>query len=87
MLRLKERLDDAGYSGIWGSEHGYIVRLGEARAIFLSATESANVVGNTAHLLLEIDEAQDVNKDKYSKDFKPMTTTTNCPCSLWHYLG
>jgi hypothetical protein len=66
MLRLKERLDDAGYNGIWESEHGYIVRLGEARAIFLSAAESANVVGNTAHLLLEIDESQDVSKDKYS---------------------
>lgn len=83
MLRLKERLDDAGYNGIWESEHGYIVRLGEARAIFLSAAESANVVGNTAHLLLEIDESQDVSKDKYSKDFKPMTTTTNC--TVVHY--
>jgi hypothetical protein len=35
------------------------------------------VVGNTAHLLLEIDEAQDVSKEKYSKEFKPMGATTN----------
>jgi hypothetical protein len=83
MLRLKERLDDAGFGGIWDSEHGYIIRLGKASAIFLSAEESANVVGNTAHLLLEIDEAQDVSKDKYSKDFKPMTATTNC--TVVHY--
>jgi hypothetical protein len=77
MIRLKDRLNDAGFDGIWESELGYIVRLGNARAIFLSADESANVVGNTAHLLLEIDEAQDVSKEKYSKEFKPMGATTN----------
>jgi hypothetical protein len=77
MMRLKDRLNDAGLAGAWMSEMGYIVRLGRARAIFLSADESANVVGNTAHLLLEIDEAQDVSKEKYSKEFKPMGATTN----------
>jgi len=77
MVRLKDRLNDAGFDGIWESELGYIVRLGNARAIFLSADESANVVGNTAHLLLEIDEAQDVSQEKYSKEFKPMGATTN----------
>ena len=77
MQRLKDRLNDAGYSGLWQRELGYIIRLGNARAVFLSAEESANVVGNTAQILLEIDESQDVNKDKYSKDFKPMASTTN----------
>jgi hypothetical protein len=77
MLRLKDRLNDAGFSDKWSPEMGYIIRLGEARAIFLSADESANVVGNTAHLLLEVDESQDVSKDKYSKEFKPMGATTN----------
>jgi len=77
MMRLKDRLNDVGFSGIWASELGYILRLGSARAIFLSADESANVVGNTAHLLLEIDEAQDVSKEKYTKEFKPMGATTN----------
>jgi hypothetical protein len=66
MMRLKDRLNDAGYAGLWDSEQGYIIRLGWARAIFLSADESANVVGNTAHILLEVDEAQDVSKDKYT---------------------
>jgi hypothetical protein len=75
MLRLKEKLNMAGYPFV--SEMGYIIRVGKARAIFLSADESANVVGNTAHLLLEVDEAQDVNEDKYSKEFKPMGSTTN----------
>ena len=58
MSRLKERLNDAGFGRVWKSELGYIIRLGEARAIFLSADESANVVGNTAHILLEVDESQ-----------------------------
>ena len=77
MMRLKDRLNDVGFGGIWVTELGYIIRLGNARAIFLSADESANVVGNTAHRLLEIDEAQDVSKEKYTKEFKPMGATTN----------
>ncbi len=77
MMRLKDRLNEAGFDGIWLAELGYIIRLGNARAIFLSADESANVVGNTAHLLLEVDESQDVSKEKYTKEFKPMGATTN----------
>jgi len=77
MMRLRDRLNDAGFGGMWTSELGYIIRLGNARAVFLSADESANVVGNTAHILLEIDESQDVSREKYSKEFKPMGATTN----------
>jgi len=77
LTRLKDRLNDAGFGDIWVAELGYIIRLGNARAIFLSADDSANVVGNTAHLLLEVDESQDVNKEKYNKEFKPMGATTN----------
>ncbi len=77
MMRLKERLNDAGFGGIWAGELGYVIRLGNARAIFLSADESANVVGNTAHILLEVDESQDVSREKYTKEFKPMGATTN----------
>ena len=61
----------------------YIIRLGSARAIFLSADQSANVVGHTAHLLLEVDEAQDVPKQKYTKEFKPMGATTNVTSVLY----
>jgi hypothetical protein len=77
MMRLKDRLNDAGFGGISVAELGYIIRLGNARAVFLSADDKANVVGNTANLLLEIDESQDVSKEKYDKDFKPMGATTN----------
>lgn len=77
MIRLKERLNDWGYARVWKAEMGYILRLGSARQIFLSADESANVVGNTAHILLEIDESQDVSREKYTKEFKPMGAATN----------
>jgi hypothetical protein len=56
---------------------GYIVRLGSARQVFLSAGESSSVVGHTADILLEIDESQDVDKDKYTKEFRPMASSTN----------
>jgi hypothetical protein len=75
--RLKERLDEFGYDGIYRTEMGYIVRLGAARVVFLSAEEHASVVGHTADILLEVDESQDVNKEKYTKEFRPMGSSTN----------
>jgi len=77
MMRLKQRLDDFGFDGIWSTEMGYVIRLGAARQIFLSAEESSSVVGHTADILLEIDESQDVSKDKYTKEFRPMASSTN----------
>ncbi|UCC17523.1 MAG: hypothetical protein JSU58_02960 [Dehalococcoidales bacterium] len=83
MDRLKDRLNDAGFEGFWKSEKGYIIRLGYARALFLSADKSANVVGHTADILLEVDEAQDVSIEKYTKEFKPMGATTNTTTVLY----
>ncbi len=77
MRRLKDRLNEADLWGTWEMEQGHIIKLGEARAIFLSADTSASVVGNTAHLLLEVDESQDVSKEKYHKEFKPMGAAFN----------
>ncbi len=77
MQRLKERLDEFGYDGIYHTEMGYIIALGNAREIFLSAEESSSVVGHTADILLEIDESQDVSKEKYTKEFRPMGSSTN----------
>ncbi|MGQ9676548.1 MAG: phage terminase large subunit family protein [Chloroflexota bacterium] len=77
IARLKERLEDFGYEDIYRMEMGYIVCLGAARAVFLSAEEHASVVGHTADILLEIDESQDVSKDKYTKEFRPMGSSTN----------
>ena len=77
MQRLKARLNDFGFDGIYHAEMGYLIALGNARAVFLSAEESSSVVGHTADILLEIDESQDVSKEKYSKEFRPMGSSTN----------
>jgi len=53
-------------------EGGQTVRFGEARQLFLSAEPSANVVGHTAGILLEVDEAQDVDGEKFDREFRPM---------------
>jgi len=55
MERLKQRLDDFGFDGIYRLHMGYIVQLVNAKAIFLSAEGSSSVVGHTADILLEID--------------------------------
>ena len=77
MARLRDRLADFGFGGIYHAEMGYIISLGGAKAVFLSAEESSSVVGHTADILLEIDESQDVNKEKYTKEFRPMGSSTN----------
>ena len=70
--RLWERIVDAGLQRIARRENGNCVRLQRARQLFLSAETGSNVVGHTADLLLEIDEAQDVDPDKFDKEFAPM---------------
>ena len=64
-------------------EGGYILRLGQARAMFLSAGGQANVVGATASILLEGDEAQAIDEGKWNRDFRPMGASTNVTCVLW----
>jgi hypothetical protein len=81
--RLKQRLDDFGFEGIWQSEQGYIIRLGNARQVFLSAEESASVVGHTADIILEVDEAQDVIREKYTRDFRPMASAANATTVMY----
>jgi hypothetical protein len=83
LQRLKERLDDAGLATLFSVEAGHIVCVQKSRAIFLSAEPSAKVVGNTAHLLLEVDEVQDVSKVKFYKEFRPMGASTNVTTVLY----
>lgn len=58
---------------------GYIYSCGRASISFLSAGPEASVVGATASLLMEVDEAQDVDKAKFEKDFSPMRASTAAP--------
>jgi hypothetical protein len=81
--RLKQRLDDFGFHDIYRPQLGYIVQLGNAKAIFLSAEGSSSVVGHTADILLEIDEAQDISQEKYTKEFRPMGSAANATTILY----
>lgn len=76
-MRLRDRLENVWNRDFVRGSEGYIVRLGRARCFFFSAHPSSNVVGATASVLLECDEAQDVDADKWSKDFAPMAASTN----------
>jgi hypothetical protein len=77
LARLRSRLQEMHPTSIFSIEAGYIVRLGRARVVFLSAEPDANVVGHTAELLLEVDEAQDVDEEKFDREFRPMAAASN----------
>ncbi len=59
------------------------IQVGAARQLFLSAEPSANVVGHTAELLLEVDEAQDVDREKFEREFRPMAAATGATTVLY----
>ena len=83
ILRLMDRLDNSWNRGLYRRREGYMVELGKARALFFSAGPRAHVVGATADLLLEGDEAQDITADRWNKDFRPMGASTNATTVLW----
>jgi hypothetical protein len=76
--RLEARARGAGLAGAV-ERRGNALRCGHARALFLSAEPGANVVGHTADVLLEVDEAQAVDAEKFDRDFRPMAASTNAP--------
>ncbi len=77
LRRLWTRINEAGLTAIAGIDAGHAVRIGRARTLFMSADPESNVAGHTAQLLLEVDEAQDVNEEKFDRDFRPMAAATN----------
>lgn len=84
-MRRLERVLNANQltRGRWSREHGYIYRLGQARLFFLSGQPGANIVGATANLLLEVDEAQDILIERYDKDIAPMAASANATRVFW----
>jgi len=83
IMRLDDCLDNRWNKGRYHREKGYMTRLGNARCVFFSAQLASNVVGATANILLECDEAQEVLESKWSKDFRPMAASTNAVTVLW----
>jgi hypothetical protein len=76
LRRLWSRVMESGLESMARREEAHAVRLGNARMTFLSAEPTANVVGHTAGMLLEVDEAQDVDSDKFDREFRPMAAST-----------
>ena len=67
----------------WQKRFGHVYQLGAARLTFLSGSPNANIVGATADLLLSVDEAQDIQADKFDKEIAPMAASTNATRVLW----
>ena len=83
MRRLWARLAEFGLASISTRQQGRSITVGKARQLFLSAEPGSNVVGHTAHLLLEVDEAQDVDAEKFDKEFRPMAAATGATTVLY----
>ena len=66
---------------------GYKFHIGPPRDTnkwaFLSINPSANVASQTAYTLLEGDEAQDIDHDKWERDAQPMGSFNNATTVLW----
>jgi hypothetical protein len=83
MLRIERLLRGRLTAGRWRKSHGYVLEVGQAAIFLFSAEPAANVVGATASLLLEGDEAQDLDAEKWNKDFRPMASTTHATSVLY----
>jgi len=67
----------------WRREAGYQYLVGNARISFFSGQRESNIVGATASLMIQVDEAQDVEISKYDKDVGPMAAATNAVRVFW----
>jgi hypothetical protein len=61
----------------WKRRDGYVYNMDTANCYFLSGSPEANIVGATASILLDIDEAQDILPSKFDKEISPMGASTN----------
>jgi hypothetical protein len=84
LRRLKAVLDKNCYTfNRYQLHSGFIFRFDTSRITFLSGKPEAHVLGATASLLLECDEAQQLLVAKWDKDFAPMAASTNATRVFW----
>jgi muconolactone delta-isomerase len=84
MYRLEATLDaNLVIKDRWEKHYGHVYQVGGVRISFLSGSPAANIVGATADLLLSVDEAQDIQIDKYDKEIAPMAASTNATRVFW----
>jgi len=67
----------------WGKKSGYIYVVGNSMIYFFSGSPTSSIVGATASLLLECDEAQDIQITKWDKEIAPMAASTNATRVFW----
>ena len=92
-IRLLSMLDNPLTAARTWSSYGYMIGVAPSpeerevqsgpRVTFFSAGADASIVGATASLLLEIDEAQDVASEKFDRDLRPMASTQNATTVLY----
>jgi hypothetical protein len=84
-MRRLERVLKRNYisRGRWSKHSGYIYQFGEAMIHFLSGSPTSSIVGATASLMLECDEAQDIEITKWDKEIAPMAASTNATRVFW----
>jgi hypothetical protein len=68
---------------VWKRRDGYKVLVGSSQVVFLSGHPSASVVGETAHILLSVDEAQSFDPLRFDKTFAPMAAAHNATRVFW----
>ncbi|HTE84239.1 MAG TPA: hypothetical protein VK821_05875, partial [Dehalococcoidia bacterium] len=61
------------------ARHGNTIALGANRLVLLPAGPTSNVLGHTAGALMEVDEAQDIDPERFSRDFRPMGASRATP--------
>ena len=99
MVKISPTIQPQSQNAIWRLEHilsnsiltqsrwikksGYVFQIGTCLLHFLSGSPTANIVGATASLLLECDEAQDVEISKWDKEIAPMAASTNATRVFW----
>jgi len=67
----------------WQKHFGHIYQVGKAKVVFLSGSPTTNIVGATASALLSVDEAQDIQIEKFDKEISPMVASTNATMVFW----
>jgi hypothetical protein len=84
MARLEKVLSRNLFTqGIWKRSQAHKYSVGSSRVVFLSGHPKSHVVGETAHLLISVDEAQDVDISVYDKRFAPMAAAHNATRVFW----
>lgn len=87
-LNAMRRLERALQSNLltrdrWRVRAGNLYQFRNAHLTFLSGAPESHIVGATASMLLEVDEAQDVSIAKYDKEIAPMAASTNATRVFW----